>query len=209
MPHHFPEIGDLLSFCFKMGPGEAAICLIVGVIMLLFGVSFFKFVVMVNAAILGAGIGMVIGDKVGNEGVGGLIGGFTAALISWPLMKHAVAIMGMFLGAAVGAALWRLFATEHPELLWVGGIMGGITFGLLSFLLFRGCVMMYTSLQGATMAVFGLLSLVMKYQDLAPRLTHYLSSKTFVLPLAIFIPTLFGLIFQQMPGNAAKAPVKK
>jgi hypothetical protein len=202
MPQHFPELGDVLSFCFKMGPGEAALFLIVGIIMLLFGVSFFKLVVMINAAIIGAGIGIFIGGKAGNEDVGAIIGGFSAALISWPLMKHAVAIMGFGLGGIVGAGLWRVFAVHHPELFWVGGVLGGITFGLLSLLLFRGCVMMYTSFQGASLAVLGLLSLVMKYQDLAPRLTQYLSAKSFVLPLAIFIPTMFGLIFQYTPSAA-------
>lgn len=208
MPHHFPEQGDVLSFCFKMGPGEAALFLMVGVIILLFGINVFKAVVMVNAAIVGAALGSFFGERAGNEAVGVVIGGFTAALVSWPMMKHAVAIMGVAIGAVVGASLWRVFSL-NPELFWAGGLVGGITFGLLSFLLFRGCVMMYTSLQGASMAVFGILSLVMKYQDVAPKLTQYLSAKTFILPVAIFIPTLCGLIYQQMPGAGAKPAVKK
>ena len=155
LPQHFPELGDVLSFCYKMGPGEAAIFLIVGVIMLLFGINVFKGVVIVNAAIVGAAAGAFLGDRAGNESVGAVIGGFTAAVLAWPLMKHAVAIMGFAIGSLVGASLWRIFAVQHPELYWAGGFIGGVTFGLLSFLLFRGCVMMYTSLQGASMAVFG------------------------------------------------------
>lgn len=208
MPHHFPEQGDVLSFCFKMGPGEAAVFLMLGVIILLFGINVFKAVVMINAAIVGAAIGSFLGEKAGNETVGVVLVGFTAAVISWPLMKHAVAIMGVAIGAVVGASLWRVFSL-NPELFWAGGLVGGVTFGLLSFLLFRGCVMMYTSLQGASMAVFGILSLIMKYQDIAPKLTQYLSAKSFILPIAIFIPTLCGLIFQQMPSASAKPAVKK
>ena len=209
MPHHFPEQGDVLSFCFKMGPGEAALFVIIGVIILLFGINLFKAVVMVNAAIVGAGIGAFLGDKAGNDSVGMIIGGFSAAVLSWPLMRFAVAIMGFTIGAVVGAALWRVFSLNH-DLHWAGGLIGGVTFGMLSFLLFRGCVMMYTSLQGASMAVFGILSLIMKYQDLAPKMTQYLSTKQFLLPLAIFIPTLCGLIFQQTPsGGAAKPAAKK
>jgi hypothetical protein len=209
MPRHFPHISDVLNFCRHMGPAEAALFLIIGVLMILFGINLYKAVVMINAGLVGAAIGMFIGEKAGNESVGALIGGFTAALIAWPLMKHAVAIMGFAIGGIVGASLWRMSAVQQPELYWVGGLLGGITFGLLSFLLFRGCVMMYTSLQGATMAIFGLLSIVMKYQDLDPRVAHYISAKAFVLPLAIFIPTLFGLIFQQTPSAAAKPAAKK
>lgn len=208
MPRHFPEQGDVLSFCFKMGPGEAALFVILGVIILLFGINLFKGIVMVNAAIVGAGIGAFLGDKAGNDSVGMLIGGFTAAVLSWPLMRFAVAIMGAGIGSVVGAALWRVFALHH-DLHWAGGVIGAVTFGMLSFLLFRGCVMIYTSLQGSAMAVFGILSLIMKYQDLAPKMNQYLSTKQFILPVAIFIPTLCGLIFQQTPGAGTAKPAAK
>jgi hypothetical protein len=203
MPHHLPEQGDLLSFCYKMGPGEAALFLIVGVIFVLFGVNIFKFVVMVNAAIVGASLGAYLGEMAGNAGVGATVGGFPAAVLSWPLMKHAVALMGFVIGAAVGGGLWRAFSL-NPEFVWAGALCGGVTFGMLSFLLFRGCVMILTSLQGAGMAVVGLLALIMKYQDLAPKLTQALSAKQYILPMSIFIPALCGWIFQNTPGPSAQ-----
>ena len=209
MPKSFPETGDLLSFCWKMGPGEATIFLVCGVLMLLFGINMFKAVVIVNAALLGVAIGMFLGDKGGNEAVGGVIGGFTLSVLAMPLMKHAVTMMGTMLGAAMGAGVWRLLALKQPELFWVGALLGAVTFGMLSMLLFRGCIMMFTSLQGSLMAIVGILGLVMKYKDLGPRLAQYLTSKSFVLPLAIFIPTFLGLIYQQMPSATAKAPPAK
>jgi hypothetical protein len=208
MPHHWPAQGDLLSFCYKMGPGEAALFVIFGTLLLLFGINIFRFVVMLNAALLGAAVGAFIGGKAGNAGVGATVGGFTGAALSWPLLKHAVALMGGVIGALVGATMWRLFNLD-PEFFWAGALCGGVTFALTSFLLFRGCVMIYTALQGSSMVVIGILSLVFKYQDLAPRLTQALSAKAYILPIAVFIPAMCGLIFQQTPMTAPSTPPAK
>ena len=211
MPQHWPTQAELMHFCeFRMGPGEAALFVIFGVIILLFGINIFKFVVAINAALAGAALGSFLGRKAGDEGVGAMVGGFTAAVIAWPLMKHAVALLGAVIGALVGASLWRAFGLNH-EFFWAGAVCGGVSFGLLSFLLFRGCIMLYTSLQGASMAVIGILSLVCKYQDLAPRMTQTLTAKAYILPILIFIPAMCGLIFQQAPsagGTAAAGAAK-
>ena len=209
MPKSFPEMGDFLSFCFKIGPAEAAAFLVVGVLMLMFGVNLYKAVVTINAMLIGAALGLYVGDKAGNENVGALIGGFVMAAIALPLMKHTAGTMVLAVGGIVGAFLWRMFAVGHQELYWVGSLLGGITFGLLSMLIFRGCLMIFTSLQGALMAIVGLLGLLLKYKGINASLTQFLSAKNFALPLAIFIPTILGVLYQQMPGAAAKAPVKK
>ena len=209
MPKTFPETGDLLSFCFKMGPGEATIFLVTGVLMLLFGVNLFKAVVTINAMIIGAAFGLYVGDKAGNENVGALIGAFIMAAICLPLMKHAAGVMVLAVGAILGTFLWRMFAVAHQELYWVGAILGGISFGLLSMLIFRGCLMIFTSLQGSLMTIVGLLGLILKYKGVDAALTQFLSAKNFALPLAIFIPTILGVLYQQMPGAAAKAPPAK
>jgi len=71
--------------------------------------------------------------------------------------------------------------------------------------------MMYTSLQGAVMVIFGLLGLAFKYDSIAPQIAKHLAVKPFLLPLAIFIPTVLGLIYQQsqQAGDAAAAGKKK
>ena len=208
MPHHLPAMGDLLDFCYHMGPAEAAVFVIVGVIFLLFGVNIYKFLVMLNAALVGAAIGAYFGDKAGNSSVGAVTGGFIAAAIAWPLMKHAVALMGAAVGVMLGAAVWRV-AGLQPDLVWAGAVCGGIALGMLSFTLFRGCVMMFTSLQGAMMIAMGILSLVYKYPDLAPKVSSTMSAKTYILPVAVLLPALAGMIFQQSPAGAGAKPATK
>ena len=75
--------------------------------------------------------------------------------------------------------------------------MGLAGFGMISFIVFRGSVMMYTSLQGAFMMVFGILGLIYQYSDAAKQVTEHLKIQPVLLPASIFIPALLGLIFQQ------------
>ena len=91
--------------------------------------------------------------------------------MTWPLMKWAVAVMGGLFGAVLGASVWRLFNLD-PHFAWAGAATGMVGFGLLSFILFRGSVTMYMSLQGAAMLIFGILAMLDKYEQIAPKLTH-------------------------------------
>jgi hypothetical protein len=70
--------------------------------------------------------------------------------------------------------------------------------------------MMYMSLQGSVMLVFGLLGLIFKYPDLAPKVLAQATSRPFLLPICIFVPALVGLIYQQSAwASAGTAPPGK
>jgi hypothetical protein len=141
-------------------------------------------------------VGALIGQRAGNAAAGACVGAFLAAALSWPLMKYAVALMGGTFGALLGASIWHAFGLER-HLAWSGALCGLILFGLITFIVFRGSVIMYTSLQGSVMLIFGILGLIYKYQDVAPKVTEHMTLKPFMLPIAILIPALLGLIFQQ------------
>jgi hypothetical protein len=202
VPKSWPQQTDLLSWCQQMTPGVAALLIILGIIYLLFGIQIFKGLILVNAAVVGA----YVGNNLAGDGDPGVvcavIGAVVAAAIAWPAMKYAVALMGGFFGALLGASIWHTLILP-PNLVWAGALVGLVGFGLLSFVLFRGSVMMYTSLQGAFMMVFGILGLIYQYQDIAANVSRHLKIQPFWLPAAIFIPAVLGLIFQQ--HNTASA----
>jgi hypothetical protein len=209
IPDHWPAQGDLLTWCQQIGPGLAALLVLVGVIYLLFGLNIFKALVMLNAACVGAAVGMLIADKANAAEIPlAITGAFIAAVLTWPLMRWAVAIMGGVFGMLLGASLWRAFGLE-PTFAWAGGGMGLILFGLLSFILFRGCVMTFMSLQGAVMLVFGVLGLVFKYHEVTPRITSCFALKPFLLPMIVFIATVLGIVYQQNNASPAAQPAKK
>jgi hypothetical protein len=211
-PNHWPLQGDLLAWCHDTSPGVAVLLVIGGIIYLLFGLHIFKVLVTLNAAIFGAYLGVILGESSGTTIPAAIVGALLAAAATWPTMKYAVAIMGGTFGGLLGATVWRLCSLD-PNFAWSGALTGIVLCGLLSFLLFRQCVMTYTSLQGSVMLVFGVLALIFKYDQVAGSLTHSFELKPFLLPLAIFIPTLAGFIYQQAmsPKTAAApgAPAKK
>jgi hypothetical protein len=206
LPRSLPSQLDLLNACDKMGPLPAVILIIGGVIFLMFGLSFYKWLVTLDAAVVGAVVGAMIGQQLGGALPGGILGGFCAAAVTWPLMKWAVAIMGGLFGALLGMTLWRAGGLD-VGFIWTGAVMGMITCGLLCFIIFKGSVMTYTSLQGSVMLIFGLLGLVYNYKPVAEAITRGLAVKPFLLPLAIFIPTVLGLLYQRT--SSVPPPAKK
>jgi|SRR5580658_1398772 hypothetical protein len=195
-PNHWPLQADLLRWCHTMGPGMAVLLILGGIVYLLFGMYTFKILVTLNSAIMGAYLGAVVGATSGTAIPAAIVGGLLAAAATWPIMKHAVGIMGGVFGALLGATVWRLCNLDEA-FIWSGALTGIVFCGLLSFVLFRQCIMTYTSLQGSVMLVFGSLALIFKYDEVSNSLIHSMQLKPFLLPLAIFIPTLLGFIYQQ------------
>jgi hypothetical protein len=207
-PSSWPHQTDLLNWSQHIGPAESTLLLLAGIVYLLWGFQIFKILVMLNAACVGAYIGATLG--VGKQDTlicGGLLGAALAAGVAWSMMKYAVAMMGGLFGAVLGASLWRVAALDH-HFVWAGALIGLAVFGMLSFILFRASVMMYTSLQGSFMMVFGLLGLLTKYHDLAPRLTQNMIGKPMLLTSLVLIPAMVGLIYQQSCATPA-GPSKK
>ncbi|MCC6423968.1 MAG: hypothetical protein IT447_10855 [Phycisphaerales bacterium] len=200
LPMHWPGQMDLLTWCQTMSPGMAALLVLAGVIYLLFGYYMFKVLITVNAGIMGGYLGAVIGTKFDAALASAILGAFICAAICWPLMKWAVAVMGGVVGAAIGASIWRSAGLD-PAFAWAGAMTGLVGFGMLSFILFRGSIMMYTSLQGAVMLVFGILGLIYKYHQVAPQITNGLTVNALVMPMTILIPAIIGVIFQQANTN--------
>lgn len=205
----FPGQGDLLTWCQEMGAGTGILFMLLGAVYLLYGWAMFKPLVMLNAAIIGGYVGAVLGERLGSPLTGGVLGAMTSAAITFPLMKWAVAVLGGICGALVGASVWRTVSLD-PSFAWAGAMTGLVGFGLFSFILFRGSVIMYTSLQGAIMVIIGVLGVAFKYQEIAPKIASSMNTTPLALPIAVLIPTILGLIYQQThSGGGDAAPDKK
>jgi len=200
-PFHWPEQTDLIGWCQHMGPGLAALLIALGVVYLLFGFKLFRVLMMLNAAAIGAAIGIGFGQKTEIGFALMVLCGFVAAAVTWPLMKWAVAIFGGLAGALLGASLWQTFGLDS-HFAWSGALTGLVLFGLLSFIIFRGSVTMYMSLQGAAMLILGLLGMICKYEQIAPKVTNTMAIRPFLLPMAVIIPAIIGMLFQQSDGPA-------
>ena len=211
LPDHWPAQGELLYSLQSLGPGLAALMVLMGVIYLLFGFNIFKYLVVVNAAVIGGAVGAAIGEHTGGALPLAITCAFVLAVVTWPMMKWAVAIFGGICGAAIGVSLWHTCNLD-PQFAWSGAGMGLIFFTMLSFVLFKSSVMTFMSLQGAAMLIFGVLALIFKYDGLSPQVAHWFHLKPFLLPMMVFIPTVLGVVYQQKTAIApapASPPAKK
>lgn len=201
-PAHFPSQNELLRWCTDMGVGSSILLMLMGVVYLMYGYKMFKHLVLLNAALIGGYIGAILGVRFGGYPLaGGILGVIAAVSAAYPLMKWAVAVMGGICGAMAGAAVWLVVGLE-PDFAWAGALTGLVGLGMLSFILFRGSIIMYTSLQGAMMLILGVIGLACKYQDFSPRITSSLNAQPMMLPLAVLIPAILGLIYQQTHAPA-------
>jgi len=199
----YPEQGDMLQWCLQMGMGTGILLMLIGAVYLMYGWSLFKGLVTLNAAAIGGWFGSWIGDRTGHPLAFAIGGALILALITFPLRKFAVAIMRALVGLVCGVGIWRSVGLDS-DMSWAGAIIGVISFGLASFILFRGSIIMYTSIQGAIMFIMGLLGLILKYQDVTPKITHNMISQPLIFPLAVLVPTILGLVFQQLHSPPAK-----
>lgn len=206
-PTHWPAQGDLLDWCLHMNAGLAALLIALGIIYLLFGFKIFRVLMMLNAAALGAAVGFAVGQRTDLGLALMVLCGFVAAAVTWPLMKWAIAILGGLSGALLGACVWQTCGLD-PHFAWSGALTGLVLFGLLSFILFRGSVTMYMCLQGAAMLILGVLGMLCKYDQVAPKVTNTMALRPFLLPMAVIIPAIIGMLYQQA-GAPAPAPGKK
>jgi hypothetical protein len=178
-----------------MGPAAAAVMIMAGIIYLVFGVKIYRYLITANAFAIGAAIGATLGARADAAIAGALIGGIGAAAAAWPMMKWSVAVTGGVCGAFLGACVWRM-CNQEPNFAWAGALTGLVALGMLSFVLFRISVMIYLSVQGGAMLVFGILGLAYKYEDIAGSLSSSMHGKPFLLPMILFLPMICGLFYQ-------------
>ncbi|HTW95080.1 MAG TPA: hypothetical protein VMD30_09820, partial [Tepidisphaeraceae bacterium] len=186
---HWPREQDLVAWCQTIGPATSALLLAAGLIFLLWGFPVFKYLMMLNAGIIGAYLGASVGHKMDTVIAGALIGGFICAAITWPLARWAVALTGAALGLLIGSSIWRLTG-QDINFDWAGGLIGMVFCGMLSFILFRGSVILFTSIQGAVLILCGILGFAYKYPSIAPEVSHALAQRPFILQAAVVLPAV-------------------
>ena len=63
LPGHWPVQTDLLQWCQVMGPAAATLLVMGGIVYLMFGIHIYRYLVMLNAALVGAALGAKLGER--------------------------------------------------------------------------------------------------------------------------------------------------
>lgn len=208
-PSQWPGLQQVLDACQHMSQGTSTILIIAGLGFLAYGQSAHRFCMSLNCAVLGAWAGGMLG-KQGNAVIPGmLIGGFLGGLAAWPLLKFSIQLIGAGVGFVVGSCLWRSFPNLDAQYAWAGGAMGLIFLYMLSHITLRWTIILATGFQGAAMFITGVLGWLFQIESIKAPVNNVLTGNHYLVPLAIAIPAIFGLIYQNNAGAPAAPPAKK
>jgi len=182
----------------SLGIIEALTFISFGTVCLLYGWRVFKVLVVISFALLGLFLGVTISDRLigpGNQLIGGLVGLGLMALISIPLMRWAVSILGAVAGGILTSGVWYGCGLTE-QYIWAGALVGVVAGGMISFIIFRIAVMLFSCLGGSGLVVTGVLALLYIYEATSAQVEELVFDHRWFLPLTLIIPTAIGVILQ-------------
>jgi len=186
------------NYITTLNRAEAVTFITFGIVCLMYGWRVFKILVVICFALLGVFLGVSVTDKIvglNNRLVGGLVGMGLLGILSVPLMRWAVSILGAIAGGILTSGIG--YASGLPErYIWAGALIGMVAGGMISFIVFKVAVILFSSLSGACLIVVGSLAILYMHPATSVRLEEILFTKKWFLPTLLMAPTLIGLVLQ-------------
>lgn len=183
----------------ELGWFPAVLAVSFGVVYLLYGWRIFKVLTVICFGLMGMFGGMAAGRSLGNEMWGGIIGLGVLVLVSLPLMKWCICILGTIAGAVFTGGIWYAFGLPQMYM-WAGAAVGAVGGGMISFIIFKAAVTLFTSMGGSAIMMSGLLALGHLYESAkevpTTQIHDLVFDSTWFLPVVLLGPTVFGLIMQ-------------
>ncbi|MHC4300233.1 MAG: hypothetical protein ACYS7Y_23410 [Planctomycetota bacterium] len=182
----------------SLGLLEALTFISFGVVCLFYGWRVFKVLVVINFALIGMMLGMAITEKIvglNNQFAGGIVGMIILAVLSVPLMRWAVCVLGAVAGGILTSGIWYACGLTE-RYIWAGGLIGIIAGGMISFIVFKAAVILFSSLWGSGLVVVGSLALLYQYDKTATKVEDLVFTLRWFLPTLIIAPTAIGFVLQ-------------
>ncbi len=177
---------------------EAVTFISFGAVCLLYGWRVFKILVVINFGLLGLMMGMTVVEKINglnNQLMGGLVGMGVMAVLSVPLMRWAVSILGAVAGGILTSGIWYACGLDD-KYIWVGGLVGVVAGGMISFIIFKIAVILFSSMWGSGLMVVGFLAVLHNYSRTAEFVQRLVFNVKWFLPTMLTVPMVIGIILQ-------------
>ena len=188
---------QLLDSLAKMPMIAASMVVIIGILCVLNGYRWHKWVVVALAFILGLLIGHILSQSMGKSAIVAIALGVLFACIATPMLRWTVAVFGGLTGAFLGANAWTLANAQPENAQWAGACMGFIAVALLSFVVFRLVVVLFTSIGGAAMVVLGIITLLMQVPGWEANVRNSLATNQYLIPLLVTVAAVAGFVIQE------------
>ncbi|MBM4024046.1 MAG: hypothetical protein FJ280_01380 [Planctomycetes bacterium] len=168
-----------------------------GIVCLFYGWRIFKILVTICFSLLGLLVGIWANEQL----IGGNVVWLAAicilffAILSVPLMRWGVSLLGSLSGGILTAGATLAIGLHDQKLLLAGGLIGLVAGGMISFIVFKAAVILFTSLGGSVLIAVG--SLAVLYRNVeVQKLEMTMSSHRWLLPLLVLVPMTIGAILQ-------------
>lgn len=195
--------GELLDWLGNLSMFHAAVAVVLGVLCVLNGYRWHKWVMVLLAFAGGYLIGMLLSQHMGPSAIIAISLGLLCAIIAGPMLKVVVAIFAGITGAFIGANIWSAINTAPTDMSWAGALMGFILLAMASLIVFRLVVVLSTSVGGAMMIVFGGITLLMQVPEWETAVRDGLSNHTLMIPLLVLVAAVGGFVLQESRVRAA------
>ena len=117
------------------------------------------------------------------------------AVLSVPLMRWGVSILGAIAGGILTSGAW--YALGLPQqYIWAGGLIGLIAGGMISFIIFKAAIMLFTSLGGSALIVIASLAIMYQHLGAAEQVKELVFTQKWVLPVMLLVPMAVGVFLQ-------------
>ena len=182
----------------SLGLLEALMFISFGSVCLFYGWRVFKILVVICFGLLGLALGITAANKIlgpSNQVVGGLACMGILAILSVPLMRWSVCILGAVAGGILTGGIWYA-AGLNEQYIWAGALVGMVAGGMISFIIFKIAVILFTSLGGSTLIVVGMLALLYLYQQTSGTVQALVYTKRWFMPATITTLTALGVVLQ-------------
>lgn len=169
-----------------------------GAVCLLYGWRVFKVLVVISFGLIGMILGVVLTERIvglNNQLIGGLVGMGVLAVMSVPLMRWAVCILGAIAGAILTSGIWYAIGLSE-QYMWAGGMVGLVGGGMISFIVFRVAVILFASMWGSGLMVAGTLALLHLYSGTKVQVETVVFAQRWFLPTVLTVTTIVGIILQ-------------
>ena len=191
-------IESFWTYIISLDPVEAVTFISFGAVCLFYGWRVFKVLVVISFALLGLFLGVAVTNIIeglNSQLIGGLVGMGLLAVLSIPLMRWSVCILGAAAGGILTSGIW--YACGLPErYIWAGALIGMVAGGMISFIIFKVAVVLFSSLGGSALMVVGVLALLHRYLNTTGEIERLVCEQRWFLPVALIAPTVVGIILQ-------------
>lgn len=192
---HNPDL--LLENLSRIPVFAAATVVTVGILCVFNGYRWHKWVVAVLALLCGIGLGTMLSETMGKPMVVAAAVGCICAIVATPMLRLTVATFGGLTGAFIGSNTWSAIEFSHVEHHWAGAVLGFVVVAMASLVLFKLVIVLFTSVGGAAMVVFGGITLLMSVPGWEPAVRDGLTKTPMLVPLLLALAAVGGFVLQQ------------